>query len=692
MTLGFTTAANPEGTRPDDLIQELQDILAAFCSSSQQQFCLDHGVFGPEELQAWKMTMEEIHVVLPTLRLDRLDPRDKQHPSLRLYQSLLWTLCDIVQGFDEACQQRHMSSLDEIKTNQWIDDWHRLKRQWDAKAKENTVLENLLEDISLLATAWLPSALPIPARSFSKRLASAKIKWPGAQNNISLPRSTTHPPRQHFLNEVNTIGRSATAIRRSSHPASSATFQPSLHFHDNPSSASLVSPPFSSFTPADGILTSILTTFDYPNGVYMVTIDQVNCSQLGMEHCRIGSRQLIFDARLVSPSETIATVARICEHFAALFSTTAQQHIGQVDSQVRKAQPFYTASQLKRLSSCLFDSPSPSLLTDADDDDHPPQQQAESARTHRRSVPLASPSRSAANHSTKVPWTPFRLSLTTPHMLWHHPIPIPCFTLAPWQLPSLLKPRHPYDACFFGLIRRRPHRTAFLHIDGHAIMEDEALHQDDLPTLSLQDNPPPPPQRKKKPAVSLLWSNPQQPPPPFISVSVAKLAMHLGKIAGQFYQDVAAHTRLRHHETAQTLEALDWEMTEVYRHLQLASACAVMHRALAITQYLHPPSLSATGSSIPMPTFPPPPSSLPHSAPSLHLHQPQPPPQPQSPPTGFDSTAQLPPAPGPQDNTNYSACTIPSNDLHLDCCKPTIKHYTSFDLPIHDDVRMSLFS
>jgi hypothetical protein len=73
---------------------------------------------------------------------------------------------------------------------------------------------------------------------------------------------------------------------------------------------------------------------------------------------------------------------------------------------------------------------------------------------------------------------------------------------------------------------------------------------------------------------------------PFTSVSVEKLSFHLGKIAGQFYQDLLMHTRMRYEETQTTLESLDWQLMDLYRHLQLASSRAVMQRAIMIIHEL----------------------------------------------------------------------------------------------------------
>ncbi|KAI8068389.1 hypothetical protein BC940DRAFT_298972 [Gongronella butleri] len=720
MVLNFS-AATPEGTSRVELVQELQDILGAFCSTSQQQFCVDQGVFRENELLAWRNTMQAIHALLPTLEFDT-SPEQEEMTTSHVRRSLIWTLQDVVQGFDTACAQRAMSPLDELQTNQYIDDWHRLKRQMDSKSAENELLGALLDEVSRIARVWLPldAPSPVPSTSISKRInqATKKMVIPSKKKkNYPLARSTTHPSAGPVVHAPTSplgssiMGPMGAMGAMMHHPWQDLLFRRGHTAPTTPlSSAASGSMGNSTVHPADDVLTSILTTFDYPPGAYMVSIDRVNYAQLGMDHAHVGTRQIIFDTHYISPSDAISLMTRLCDMFTALFSSTAQQHLAQVDAQVRKAQPYYTASHLKRLSSRLLMTPPSSVPSDDDDDDGSPPPIPVHRHPHRVSAPPASTAYSAPPLSSRLAHTkalaPFRLSLTTPHMLWHHPIPIPSFAPAPWQLPSLMKPRYPYDALFFGLIRRKPHRAAkFLwHID-----HDTSFHGPDhvlsaAASSTASDDAPPQRNRPSRNQTTQLWApwDPEMDVPPFFSVSVAKLALHLGKISAQFYRDVAAHTRLRHQENAQTLDTLDWEMTDVYRHLQLASARAVMHRALQIALYLHPACAAPDPAS--QLTFPPPPNTQP--PPNGQIEQnttdSSPPPLPPAPPIHHhhhdhddrNPTTTMPGAThmqhaSSQPNTtststnNHSSCTIPNTDDQLHG-KPLARRH-SVDSPTHHD-------
>ncbi|CAO3587599.1 unnamed protein product [Absidia cylindrospora] len=447
----------------DELYQELDELLTAFCSDAQQQFCVDQNVIEWEDLQRIRQTVQQVQTLLPTV--DR-------NNNIQLRRALARAIHDILQHYGNACQHRNMRLLDEILTNQYIGDWHRLKQQWELKARENQHILLILDDISLLTQSWLyhdndhdyhhqtttninsnKSIVLIPSlSSLPHRLSTAKKRASSSGNNHkkSTTPSSTKP---------------------------SSTVSPSL----------LQS---SSSTAAD-ILASILTTFDYPPGAYTVTVDKHNYGQLGLQHGKIGTRQIIFDSHQLSSSDIIETVNQLCDVFASLFASTAHHHLAQIDAQVRKAQPFYTMTHIKRLSTRIFDedAAATTIMEDTDLEEHQakndfdgttaPHQQQHHYRHHSSttdivptssistprilSIPALSSSSqppSPASSSSMAVLTPFRLSMTTPHMLWHHPIPIPSFAPAPWQLPDLLKSRHPYNSLFFGLFRRRTSITS----------------------------------------------------------------------------------------------------------------------------------------------------------------------------------------------------------------------------------------
>ncbi|KAI8338526.1 hypothetical protein BC941DRAFT_469634 [Chlamydoabsidia padenii] len=654
---------NPPITK-DELYQELDELLTAFCSDAQQQFCMDQGIILPDDLMRMRQTVQQIQTLLPTVN---------RNNNLQLRRALVRSIHDILQHYGDACQQRRMRLLDEVLTNQYIGDWHRLKQQWDLKNRENQHILLILQDIDILIQSW--------------HRHQHNHQGTGNKNNLTLlpSLSTILPHRLSSATKRNSSGGNNN--KKPSTAAAAAPPPPPL-------------PPFSSSlvklsSTAEEILTSILTTFDYPPGAYTVIIDKHNYGQLGLLHGKIGTRQIIFDSHKLSSNDIIETVTQLCDIFASLFASTAHHHLAQIDSQIRKAQPFYTLTQIKRLSARIFDmgGATSTIMEDGDYDLNEYNDERDDMAHHDTStfdaqhptrlhpVPDPLPPGSIArplSSSSMAVLTPFRLTMTTPHMLRHIPIPIPSFVPAPWQLPDLLKPRYPYNSLFFGLIRRRTHcnsnnstinssnspasrqkqQSTFLkhaqqapgrrastnrgYNSGHyrtttgnnnginknaSSTSPAPLNCHASPTTIIDegiDNGPVQPRPSISMAATPLqrhgsklsrtkhlvssafngnnttmtycddWENSPyndsttttSSVAPFTSVSVEKLAFHLGKIAGQFYQDLLMHTRMRYQETQTTLESLEWQMMDLYRHLQLASSRAVMHRAMIIVHEL----------------------------------------------------------------------------------------------------------
>lgn len=644
---------------------------------------MDQGIILPDDLQRMRQTIQQIQLLLPTV--DRAN-------NLQLRRSLARAIHDILQHYGEACQQRHMRLLDEVMTNQYIGDWHRLKQQCDLKNRENQHILLILQDIGLLIRSWQQQQ----QQQHQPHSLHRGHHSNGGKNLTLLPSLSTLLT-QRLSASPSSSKRNSTS-NSSKKKTISSTTQAAIT-STVPVSSSLVK--LSSTT--EEILTSILTTFDYPPGAYTVIVDKHNCGQLGLQHSKIGTRQIIFDSHQLSSNDILETITQLCDTFASLFASTAHHHLAQIDSQIRKAQPFYTSTHMKRLSARIFEvgDAASTIMEDGDydngvepslryQDDQVLPDTMPAGSIHR---PLSAPPHSStttitssSSSSSMAVLTPFRLTMTTPHMLRHLPIPIPSFVPAPWQLPDLLKQRYPYNSHFFGLIRRRanyssngsnnnsingsistnrkkhPQQSVFLK---HAQQQPQAPdrrtsinrgqnsghpHYRTAPTVENNNNvnknasntspapfdhyaPSPlidegidnntqhhsfiqprattsmttPLQRRgsklhrtKHFVSSALQGNntngygddwdgsntSTRGTAPFTSVSAEKLSLHLGKIAGQFYQDLLMHTRMRYEETQTTLESLEWQMMDLYRHLQLASSRAVMQRAIMIIHEL----------------------------------------------------------------------------------------------------------
>ncbi|ORZ19740.1 hypothetical protein BCR42DRAFT_410406 [Absidia repens] len=693
----------------EELYQELDELLTAFRSDAQRQFCMDQGIIQKDDLEGMQQTVQQLQYSL------RANNHPHQHQQLWL--SLTRIIQTILQHYGHACQQRNMRLLDEFLTNQYITDWHRLKQQWDTKVKENQHLHLILEDIILLAQSWHQQHHH--TNNNNNNSSNSSNGNPKSINKpiVMMASLSTLPQRLSSATK-----RSSLVSKRKSVPIPSPPSSSSSHLSFSSLSSST----------SEDILTSILATFDYPPGAYMVTIDNHNYKQLGLQHSKIGTRQIIFDGHQLSTNDIISMMHHLSDAFSSLFTATAQTHLAAIDTQIKKAQPFYTLNSMKQLLTQIMEESTtltsnfgyqqnttePTDNACCNSHYHRQHQQhqptpvtttSSSITPHHRISKTSSPQ--PLTHSSLAVLTPFRLSSPAPtNQPWDHPIPIPSFAPAPWQLPDLLKPRYPYNPLLFGLLRRKtgiiinnnqqqpPSTSTFVK---------HAHHSSQNRTVS----PPPSHKGKKKSSTIPTTKNivntnapnkhaphhyhasssatindgtdnnnnnyhapPIRPTPsrtcditapsspllrhhqrrydnyicsstgrakryldpvvmqsredkfktadendddessnidssissssncssngnsnsnsmavavaPFTSVSVDKLSFYLGKIAGQFYQDLLTHTRIRYQEAQDTLDALERQMLELYRHLQLASSRAVMHRALMIVQEL----------------------------------------------------------------------------------------------------------
>lgn len=659
----------------DELYQELNDLLAAFCSDAQQQFCVDQDILCMDDLKRMRHTVQQIQSLLPGNTLISNNGQPLQHTLARVIQ-------EILNRYGEACYKRSMRLLDDLSTNQSIGDWHQLKQQWELKNKENQRLLLILDDIVLLTQSW--------HQQQKDHNNSTESRY---KHLVLLPSLSSLPHRLSAATRRTSVGKREALT----------------------TSSSLLSFSLSSPTTAEDILTSILTTFDYPPGAYTVMIDKCNYRQLGLQQRKIGTRQIIFDSHQLSTSDMIAMINRLCDLFASSFATTAHHHLAQIDSQMKKAQPFYMMTQsMKKLSAEILDSTWSALgdehMNIGGLDRYDKSGINEHGKSQSPSPSVTSsppPLRSATTTNSMSVLTSFKLTHSASQTSWvHSTLPIPSFAPAPWQIPDLLKPRHPYNPAFFGLIRRKTHinidssistlrnssytsryqQSNFLkHAQQHETPIKTAssvqpprkigIPASDITTRRSSNNKHAPntpashisrhassgtiyssidnnimdpaysspirprestttayssqlhrnthfdkSKRSTVPSMSTL-SDRQHPSStcihhhhgdfdddedddhgdhlkvdrvpttpnraaPFTSVSVEKLFFYLGRIAGQFYQDLLMHTQLRYQETQDTLQDMEGKMMDLYRHLQLASSRAVMHRAMMIVQEL----------------------------------------------------------------------------------------------------------
>ncbi|KAI8340662.1 hypothetical protein BC941DRAFT_488640 [Chlamydoabsidia padenii] len=232
----------------NELYKELDELLSAFCSDAQQQFCVDQDILGLDDLKRVRHTVQQIQSLLPTTC------NNNDHP---LQRTLVRVIQEILNRYGEACHKRNMRLLDDLLTNQSIGEWHQLKRQWEHKNMENQRLLLILDDITLLTQSW-------------------HNDHHGNKNNNVNDGSYKHlvllPSLSNLPHRLSSATKRASSGTKHSKPINRDTL---------PTCPSLFT--FSPQSTAEDILTSLLTTFVFPPGAYTVMIDKHNYRQLGLQ-------------------------------------------------------------------------------------------------------------------------------------------------------------------------------------------------------------------------------------------------------------------------------------------------------------------------------------------------------------------------------------------------------------------------
>lgn len=334
------------------------------------------------------------------------------------------------------------------------------------------------------------------------------------------------------------------------------------------------------------LTTSILISFEFRAGAYMVTVDRYNYGQLGLGRKAVGTRQLVFECSRINRADQMEVVAGICDRFASVFAQNAQQNLAQIEAQVNQAQPSGLARKLRMLQDKVFAA----NTTQQDWPDSPSQQQQQQRQIIRSNHAIEEGGdddnisslhggdigRSSFRPEPPRP-TVFRSSVTTMEpSLWYkdsglQSMPMPSFVPSPWEWPDLLKERHPYIPVFFGLLkkhRRRPSVPLFLRLRNAFVP------------------PSPPAERQQEEEAAAPTS------PTFATVSIPSLCRHFCRTGRQFYQDVMTSAQLRQSQDGHLLQEIGRDLVDTYAAIQLEASRAAMHRILAI---LHDLSIHSTG-------------------------------------------------------------------------------------------------
>ncbi|KAL1932689.1 hypothetical protein VTP01DRAFT_8367 [Rhizomucor pusillus] len=136
------------GAEPEDLFFELQTLLDTFCSDAQQKFCIEQHVASEQQLQRIKQTINLVRTVAPDLDLIR-NPN-----SASIRHSLTLACVEMLDCYQAVCHQRRVRAMREGMAQQLTAEWQELSQSFESKAKEQSNLVSLFDNLNGLQKAW----------------------------------------------------------------------------------------------------------------------------------------------------------------------------------------------------------------------------------------------------------------------------------------------------------------------------------------------------------------------------------------------------------------------------------------------------------------------------------------------------------------------------------------------------------
>ncbi|CDH55603.1 predicted protein [Lichtheimia corymbifera JMRC:FSU:9682] len=511
----------------DDLSRELETLLDSFCSDAQHRFLLEQRVATQQQLQRVRHTIQQIRNTASPATGFRSGPNSEA-----LRQSLMRVCIEMLEYYQEACQQRRLRPLPDGMAQQLTADWHHLSQAFELKAKEQGNLSQLFDKLDSLRKAWKSSG----GDGVMERLLS-----------------------RHYRRS-----KSGNADGNGTHGVGGGQQQASRHQMER-------------------LLTALLVNYELKNGAYVVMVDRHNYCQLGLGRKAIGTRHVVFDCSKLTRQEQMDVVAGICDRFASVFAQNAQHNLAQIEAQIQLAQLSLLAEKLRRLQHQIYfghhhPTTATAFTNDEDDDHAQPQQQQPSPSSSSSSLSNQHDDVSSLDvdrHRQQQQQLPLRGTSSLLYIQDANAIedmPMPSFVPSPWEWPDLLKVRHPYHPVFLGLVKRRPRRSspimrlrdAFTHPPAPATSEDE-------------DN------GNEQQAMQSYVQEVQYPEMVrFASVSIPSLCGHFCRRGRQFYEDVVANAQVRQAQDRHLLQEIGRDLVKIYAAIQLEASRAYMHRILAI--------------------------------------------------------------------------------------------------------------
>ncbi|KAI7857740.1 hypothetical protein BDC45DRAFT_566188 [Circinella umbellata] len=570
-------------TTIDALSKELKTLLDTFCSDAQQRFCLEQRVASQQQLQRIRQTVQHIR------NSSEVWTSTPNSDSIR--QSLMRTCVEMLDCYQAVCQHRRIRALppQQGHTQQLTLTWQQLSQSFEIKAREQTNLAALFDNLKNLRKAWTKKSLQI-----EKLLTSLLVTYelrPGAYV-VLIDRYNYHQ----------------LGLKRRDIGTRQLVFECSRLSRKEQMEV------------VTGICDRFASVFAQNAQHNLSQIEaQVQLAQLTMLAKRLRKLQ---DQIFYSNNTSSATIQQ-------------QSAIG-IDNLDLDDENQEETDDEDDVSSIDGD------IGRSQIDPLPPPRHHRQRRSHRSRQRRTTGASSAPLPPPRAPpFAPFR---SVAPSLWYiqddtglHSIPTPSFVPSPWQWPDLLQVQQPYDPMLFGLIKRRRKQRSRQSLPSLSISRENLPRQTFIvrfkglfsartrytatPPATMgqqqhyhyprhQNNPssnttattgddheaaadttaqtPPAPAVGINDAPSVTNNNVDDgiddSPANFACISVSNLCSHFCRTGRQFYEDVTSNAQLKHSQDGHILQEIGRDLVETYAAIQLEASRALMHRILTILQ------------------------------------------------------------------------------------------------------------
>lgn len=498
--------------RADELYQELEILLDTFCSDAQQRFCVEHHVASPAQLQRVCQTILQIR------SLPRQEGLIRNANSETLRQSLMRTCAEMLDCYQAVCHERRIRPQPEGAAQHLTAEWQQLSQLFEVKAKEQSQLAQLFDNLAGLRKAW------------KKPREIERIMTSVLATNTLQPGAYVVVVDRHNYNQLG-LKRAAVGTRQ--------------------------------------------VVFECSRLVRSEQMDVVSgvCDRFASvfaQNAQHNLAQIDGQIRLAQP----ISLARKLKQLQDQIMYPADQDMPSTAPVVDDGEDEDVDGDDDddNISSLHGDIGQSGLRPAIDASAAPPPPPPQSFPPPRQQRQQQSQQRQISASGMVRDILPFRLSIATNATSLRYPyeeeeeglqhMAMPSFVPTPWEWPDLLKVRRPYYPLFFGLIKRRRRSSR----DNHGTFRYlRSLFSDKPPRRSD-------PHTQEEDEQEIL----------FATVSVPALCQHFCRTGRQFYEDVMANAKLKHSQDGHVLQDIGRDLVSVYAAIQLEASRAMMHRILII--------------------------------------------------------------------------------------------------------------